>query len=93
MMYICICCVTRFRRLWDLLGLLLVIWDIFAIPMNAFEQLGTPSSWSVEAFLRFRWKLKASSGVDLGFTSKESDILALKSGRMRVGKVFDKLRF
>mmetsp|Transcript_78874 Transcript_78874/g.189323 ORF Transcript_78874/g.189323 Transcript_78874/m.189323 type:complete len:811 (+) Transcript_78874:26-2458(+) len=28
---------SRKRMLWDLLGLVLVIWDIFAIPMNAFE--------------------------------------------------------
>lgn len=58
---------SRRRMIWDLCGLCLVIWDIFAIPMNAFEltDIVTPyiMSWVSTVF----WTIDFPTNFFLGF--------------------------
>jgi len=58
---------SRRRMLWDLLGLMLVIWDIFAIPMNAFELTDIVSLYIMSWVSTLFWTIDFPTNFFLGF--------------------------
>eukprot|EP00435_Cladocopium_sp_Y103_P071588 s3_g37.t3 len=57
---------SRRRMLWDLLGLMLVIWDIFAIPMNAFELTDIVSLYIMSWVSTLFWTIDFPTNFFLG---------------------------
>lgn len=58
---------SRRRMLWDLVGLMLVIWDIFAIPMNAFELTDIVSLYVMSWISTLFWTIDFPTNFFLGF--------------------------
>lgn len=58
---------SRRRMIWDLLGLILVIWDIFAIPMNAFELTDIVSLYIMSWVSTLFWTIDFPTNFFLGF--------------------------